>query len=195
VLDARATEKSRELDVSLFDRSLQNLSYLATWYLSDGHVQGREPRSGHPSLIGSQLYRRRDGFIFIMCNKEKFWPTFPHLQGPARQPRAAQQTARRGAVGAQRGQVARPFRRPCPRGARQRHPRGARQPLRAPAHRIRDYKRSGAPPLRMVAGPVVTAGDPPTRAAPALGADTDAVRRDCGFSDADLRGLRAERVI
>jgi succinate--hydroxymethylglutarate CoA-transferase len=74
VLDARATEKSRDLDVSLFDRSLQNLSYLATWYLSDGHVQGREPRSGHPSLIGSQLYRRRDGFIFIMCNKEKFWP-------------------------------------------------------------------------------------------------------------------------
>ena len=27
-----------------------------------------------PSLTPSQLYRTRDGFIFIMCNKEKFWP-------------------------------------------------------------------------------------------------------------------------
>src|SRR5215469_8883500 len=74
VLEARSTGKGRDLDVSLFDCALQNLSYLATWYLNAGHAQTREPRSAHPSLVPSQLYRTCDGFIFIMCNKEKFWP-------------------------------------------------------------------------------------------------------------------------
>src|SRR2546421_727901 len=74
VLAARESGKGRDLDVSLFDAAMQNLAYLATWYLNAGHVQGREPRSGHPSLVPSQLYRTSDGFIFIMCNKEKFWP-------------------------------------------------------------------------------------------------------------------------
>ena len=74
VLSARATGKGRDIDVNLFDTALQNLCYLAVWYLNAGVNQGREPRSSHPSLTPSQLYRTRDGFIFIMCNKEKFWP-------------------------------------------------------------------------------------------------------------------------
>jgi crotonobetainyl-CoA:carnitine CoA-transferase CaiB-like acyl-CoA transferase len=53
---------------------LSNLGYPATWYLNEGHVQTRLPRSGHPSLTPCQLYLTKDGSIFIMCNKEKFWP-------------------------------------------------------------------------------------------------------------------------
>jgi len=74
VLSARATGAGRDIDVCLFDTALQNLAYLAVWYLNVGVNQGREPRSSHPSLTPSQLYRTKDGFIFIMCNKEKFWP-------------------------------------------------------------------------------------------------------------------------
>ncbi len=74
VMGARATGIGSDLDVSLFDTALHNLSYLATWYLNNGAVTRREPRSAHPSLTPSQLYRTRDGWIFIMCNKEKFWP-------------------------------------------------------------------------------------------------------------------------
>ena len=55
-------------------RALANLNYLAAWYLNGGHAQGREPRGAHPSLTPSQLYRTADGWIFIMCNKQKFWP-------------------------------------------------------------------------------------------------------------------------
>ncbi|MHA1113276.1 MAG: CaiB/BaiF CoA transferase family protein [Alphaproteobacteria bacterium] len=73
VIDARATGKGRDIDVCLFDTALNNLVYLATWYLNTGFNQGREPRSGHPSLTPSQLYRTGDGWIFIMCNKERFW--------------------------------------------------------------------------------------------------------------------------
>ena len=73
VLSARETGRGRDIDVTLFDTALFNLNYLATWYLNKGHKQGREPRSAHPSLAPCQLYTTRDGWIFLMCNKEKFW--------------------------------------------------------------------------------------------------------------------------
>ena len=71
---ARSTGKGRDIDVSLFDMALNNLGYLATWYLNEGMAQTRLPRSAHPSLTPCQLYRTEDGWIYIMCNKEKFWP-------------------------------------------------------------------------------------------------------------------------
>lgn len=74
ILSARSTGIGRDVDVSLFDTAISNLGYLATWFLNEGHAQGREPRGAHPSLTPSQLYRTADGWIFIMCNKQKFWP-------------------------------------------------------------------------------------------------------------------------
>ena len=71
---ARATGAGRDIDVSLFDMALFNTAYLATWYLNEGVVTGRLPRSAHPALTPCQLYRTRDGWIYLMCNKEKFWP-------------------------------------------------------------------------------------------------------------------------
>jgi crotonobetainyl-CoA:carnitine CoA-transferase CaiB-like acyl-CoA transferase len=76
VLGARAQGKGMDMDVNLFDTALHNLSYLATWYLNNGHIQGREPRGAHPSLTPSQMFKTKDGWIFVMCNKEKFWPIF-----------------------------------------------------------------------------------------------------------------------
>jgi succinate--hydroxymethylglutarate CoA-transferase len=74
ILSARASGRGRDIDVNLFDLALSNVSYPATWYLNTGHNQGREPRSGHPSLTPCAQYKTLDGWIFIMCNKEKFWP-------------------------------------------------------------------------------------------------------------------------
>lgn len=74
IVDARASGRGRDIDVSLFDVALSNMNYVAAWYLNEGKVVGREPRSSHPSLTPSQLYRTRDGWLFVMCNKEKFWP-------------------------------------------------------------------------------------------------------------------------
>jgi succinate--hydroxymethylglutarate CoA-transferase len=81
VLKARETGRGTDIDVSLFDLAGFNLSYLSAWYLNAGHVQGRIPRSGHPSLTPCQLYRTADGWIFVMCNKEKFWPILCELIG------------------------------------------------------------------------------------------------------------------
>lgn len=70
-----------DLDVSLFSTAISYLSYLATWYLNTGHVQGREARSSHPNLTPSQLYRTQDGWLFVMANKEKFWPMLVEALG------------------------------------------------------------------------------------------------------------------
>lgn len=81
VCSARATGTGCDVDTSLFDVSLHNLNYPGTWYLNAGATTGRVPRSGHPSLVPSQLYRTADGWIFVMCNKEKFWPLLCHALG------------------------------------------------------------------------------------------------------------------
>jgi len=79
LVSARATGKGRDIDTSLFDVALHNLSYLGTWYLNEGIVTDRAPRSAHPSLTPSQLYKTKDGWMFVMCNKEKFWQIFARL--------------------------------------------------------------------------------------------------------------------
>lgn len=210
VLEARATGQGRDLDVSLFDCALQNLCYLSTWYLNAGHAQGREPRSGHPSLVPSQLYRTADGFIFIMCNKEKFWPILCRRLGRAEwadDPRyrtfadrlrhkselnvlldeafSARSTA--AWLAAFAGEVP---------AAPVNDLQGALDnPFVAERGRVGEYVRPGLAPIRMVKGPVATAEPPPLAAAPQLGADTDAILGECGFSAAEIAALKDERAI
>jgi len=206
VLAARQTGQGRDLDVSLFDTALQNLAYLATWYLNAGHVQGREPRSAHPSLVPSQLYRTSDGFIFIMCNKEKFWPILCERIGHpgwAEDPRfrrfkdrlANRETVNRLLDEALSRQTAAAwlerFAGLVPAAPVNDLKAALDNPFVAERHRIRDYG-----PVRMVAGPVIDGvSAAPREPAPALGTDTDAVLAACGFSEQELSRLRAEGVI
>ncbi|MFC4485954.1 CaiB/BaiF CoA transferase family protein [Tepidiphilus baoligensis] len=81
VLSARETGIGRDIDVSLFDVAMHNLSYVGTWYLNEGVITSRLPRSSHPSLTPSQLYKTKDSWIFIMCNKEKFWGVLTEVIG------------------------------------------------------------------------------------------------------------------
>jgi succinate--hydroxymethylglutarate CoA-transferase len=81
IIDSRANGRGRDIDVSLYDVALHNLSYVGAWYLNEGVVTGREPRSAHPSLTPSQMYRTQDGWLFIMCNKEKFWTLLANAIG------------------------------------------------------------------------------------------------------------------
>ena len=62
-----------DLDVSLFDVALHQLSYPGSWYLNEGLVTGRVARSSHPSATPVQLFRTADGWIFVMCMTDKFW--------------------------------------------------------------------------------------------------------------------------
>lgn len=73
ILQARRTGVGRDLDVSLYDVAMHQLNYPAAWYLNEGLVTGRAPRSAHPYIAPSQLYRTRDGWIFIMAQTQRFW--------------------------------------------------------------------------------------------------------------------------
>ncbi|MBT3535841.1 MAG: CoA transferase, partial [Rhodospirillaceae bacterium] len=70
---AKQTGRGRDLEVSLYDVAMHQLSYPAVWYLNEGDVTDRVPRSGHPFIVPSQLYRSQDGWIFVMAQTQKFW--------------------------------------------------------------------------------------------------------------------------
>lgn len=64
-----------DIDVSLFDTSLSVLNYLAIWHLNKGYEPVRTANSAHPTLVPSQQFPTKDGYIIVMCNKEKFFQT------------------------------------------------------------------------------------------------------------------------
>jgi crotonobetainyl-CoA:carnitine CoA-transferase CaiB-like acyl-CoA transferase len=210
VLDARRTGTGRDLDVSLFDGALQNLNYLATWYLNQGHVQGREKRSGHPSLVPSQLYRTADGFILLMCNKEKFWPILcdrighPEWGDDPRFCTFKDRLAHRDLItelldGALSTRTTAAwlehFAGTVPAAPVNDIEQALENPFVRERGNIRSYEHASDDPLRMVATPIVVEDELPQRAAPGLGADTDAVLREAGFSEAKIDNLRAEGVV
>lgn len=208
VMAARASGRGRDLDVSLFDTALQNLCYLATWYLNAGHAQGREPRSAHPSLVPSQLYRTKDGFIFLMCNKEKFWPILcerighPEWGSDPRFRRFKDRLENRELVNRllddalsmrTTAEWLEGFAGAVPAAPVNDLREALENPFVAERNRIAQYG-----PLRMVKGPVRDgAAEPyePYAPAPALGADTDSVLRECGFDPSEIAALRQAGVI
>ena len=73
LLRARETGEGCDVDTCLFDVTLHQLGYTATWYLNEGHVPQRQPRSGHYSVAPVQTFPTADGWIFVMCMTPKFW--------------------------------------------------------------------------------------------------------------------------
>jgi crotonobetainyl-CoA:carnitine CoA-transferase CaiB-like acyl-CoA transferase len=70
---ARRDGVGMDCDVSLFDTAMHLLSYPATWYLTAGSTPQRTSHSAHPSLVPFQNFQTADGWIVVVCAKEKFW--------------------------------------------------------------------------------------------------------------------------
>jgi crotonobetainyl-CoA:carnitine CoA-transferase CaiB-like acyl-CoA transferase len=73
VMRARQTGKGCDVDASLFDVAVHLLSYPGTWYVNGGAMPLRLPRGAHQSITPVQTVRTRDGWIYVMCMKDKFW--------------------------------------------------------------------------------------------------------------------------
>lgn len=73
ITKARASGIGCDIDVSLLDTAVSMLNYLAVWKLNYDLELRRLPNSAHQTLVPSQNFRTRDGYIVIMCMKEKFW--------------------------------------------------------------------------------------------------------------------------
>jgi succinate---hydroxymethylglutarate CoA-transferase len=212
IIGARASGRGQDVDVSLFDTALHNLSYLAVWYLNAGHVQGREARSGHPSLVPSQLYRTRDGWLFIMINKENFWA--PLCEGIGRpewiaDPRFATFKARLDnrpslnllldeALSARTtAEWMKVFGGRVPAAPVLDIQQALDNPFVAERGGVQDFTGSNhGGDVRMVASPIRIPGEAtPTRAAPSLGGDTDDVLGPLGISAEEIARLRARGIV
>jgi crotonobetainyl-CoA:carnitine CoA-transferase CaiB-like acyl-CoA transferase len=81
IIKARATGKGCDVDVSLFDVAMHQLSYPGTWHINGGPMPSRLARSAHQSISPVQTIRTKDGWIYVMCMKEKFWEALATLIG------------------------------------------------------------------------------------------------------------------
>ena len=208
---ARSTGIGRDVDVSLFDLALHNLNYPGTWYLNAGDVTGRAPRGSHPSLSPSQLYRTANGWIFIMCNKEKFWPVLAEKIGKpewATHPDFANYAARlknRDRLTRMLDEVLmtqdteywlKHFSGAVPSAPVNDIKQALENPFVSERRGIRDYSYPDGRVARMVANPIrLSDTELPTRAAPALGADTAALLEQMGYPENDIQRLKNNKTI
>jgi crotonobetainyl-CoA:carnitine CoA-transferase CaiB-like acyl-CoA transferase len=211
VMSARATGRGMDVDTSLFDVALHNLNYPGTWFLNGGTVTGRTPRSAHPSLTPSQLYRTRDGWIFIMCNKEKFWGVLAQMLGKpewaadpdfatfkARLANRERVTQMLDAVLSERttDEWMKRFAGAVPAAPVYDIAQALENDFVAERDNVADFAYPDGRRARMLTVPIRVAGaELPARAAPALGADTDAELRAAGYSEERIAALRAAGVI
>ncbi|MBI3127515.1 MAG: CoA transferase [Candidatus Tectomicrobia bacterium] len=75
------TGRGRDIDVSLLEGAAYQLGYLATWALNCGHVPQRFPHSAHPSLVPSQNFETKDGWVSVLCMKHRFYPILVEKMG------------------------------------------------------------------------------------------------------------------
>jgi crotonobetainyl-CoA:carnitine CoA-transferase CaiB-like acyl-CoA transferase len=211
VLSARATGAGMDLDTSLFDVALHNLNYPGTWFLNAGVVTERTTRSSHPSLTPSQLYRTRDGWIFIMCNKEKFWralvealgspdwasdPGFATFKSRLANRERLTQLLDAALMARTTGEWIAQFAGKVPAAPVYDVAQALQTEFVAERGGVVEFAYPDGRAARMIAGPIRVAGLPmPARAAPALGADTAEQLRAAGYSDERIAALLAAGVI
>ena len=208
---ARTAGQGGDIDVSLLDTAISMLNYLAIWTLNRDWRPQRLPEGAHQSLVPSQSFQTRDGWIVIMCMKEKFWERLVERIGLASlrdDPRFrtfADRLANRDAL------------RPLLRAAFLRRTTAewlerlrGHVPI-APVHSVEEALADEQVraremvvelphplfgPLREVGCPIKVGGVSP-RYAPAapLGADTAALLEEVGVGPEELAGLRARGVV
>lgn len=201
----------RDIEVTLYDVAMHQLTYPATWYLNTGDVVQRRPRSGHPSVVPCEVFPTRDGHIFIMCVLPKFWTalclamdqnhlvTDPRFAEPReRFTNRAALIASLDAVFAQRstaewmaalaGRV--------PAAPILTLPQALDNPYLAETGGIQTLSHPAAPDFRVLSNPIRLNGTRiPAELAPALGADTRPILSALGLSPATLTDLAARGII
>ena len=208
LIDAGKTGKGRDYDISLLDAALHQTSYPAYWYLNKGHVTGRVPRSGHPSVVPSQTFPTADGWIFVMAQLPKFWVLLadaigaPHLKDDARFATIPARFENREALVKILDGIF--LQQPT---AHWLNLLGSVVPV-APVHDLAqaldnplvadmmDTVSHAQGPLRVLSNPIKIDGARlPNRAAPKLGCDTDELLSEVGYGTSEITDLRARGII
>ena len=202
------TGRGGDVDVSLFDVALHQLTYPGNWYLNEGHRTERLPRSSHPSAVPVQLFPTADGWIFVMCMTDKFWQALTDALGRsdlATDARFATAVARRKHRDELTSVLDLAFQRESTR-----HWLDRLQGLlpAAPVHdlaqaldnpyarsigMVRELPLPSRANFRVLANPIKLDGERlPARPAPGLGEHTDELLREAGYDADAIVALRAQ---
>lgn len=210
LLGAHRTGQGRDVDVSLFDVALHQLSYPATWYLNQRHITERVARSAHPATVPCQLYKTADGFIFLMAMTDKFWQVLLNLlDDPVlREPRFATVASRRENRDLLTVELDRVLSRhstdhwlstlnghiPCAPVLDL--PQALHNPYIRDIGMIRTVPHPEKPDMEILGCPIKVDGQRLAgKAAGEMGSDTDSLLTELGYSAAQIAAMKAEQAI
>jgi crotonobetainyl-CoA:carnitine CoA-transferase CaiB-like acyl-CoA transferase len=201
------TGRGRDIDVSLFDVALHQLSYPGNWYLNEGLNTGRMPRSSHPSAVPVQLFETADGWIFVMCMTQKFWVVLVQEMGRRdleAHPDFATPEARRKNRDRLTVVLDEEFRRATtadwlkrlngllPAAPVYDLAQALDNPYLRTIGMVRNVPHPARADFRALANPIKLDGARlPSRTASTLGADTEALLRECGYDADGIAALQA----
>ncbi len=210
ITEARRTGRGRDLEVSLYDVAMHQLSYPAVWYLNEGDVTGRVPRSGHPFIVPSQLYRTQDGWIFIMAQTEKFWAALCDIVG---QPVWKDDPRFQGYDGRHENRdeltlmldrvlITRPaaewlerFAGQVPAGPVNDLATALDNPYFRDRGGVQTVNHPDRPDLQLLNNPIRLGEPIPARAGPKLGADSEDILAELGYSSDEIERLRSNNAV
>jgi succinate--hydroxymethylglutarate CoA-transferase len=211
LLEARTTGRGRDLDVSLFDFALFNLSYQAHWHLAAGREPARLERSAHPSLTPCALYKTADGWVYLMCNKEKFWgtlctaigreeliddPRFRTFRDRFENRPLVTEVLDEALSARTTTEWLKRFGGKVPAAPVHGVADALANPFVAERDCIQSLESADGVPFHLLASPVRLPGeDQPARPGPKLGADSDALLRDLGYDEARIATLREAGIV
>ncbi|MBX9732091.1 MAG: CoA transferase [Sphingomonas sp.] len=211
LIEAARTGTGRDVDVDLLSAAVHQTSYPAVWYLNEGDITPRAPRSAHPSVTPSQMFRTADGWIFVMAQLPKFWTILtsridrPDLASDPRFATPAARLANRDMLTTVLDAVFQHQPTAYWLDVLQGHmPVSAVNPLDAALDNpflgetgmLDTVSHPDRPELRVLANPIRLDGERlPNRAGPLLGADTAQVLIEAGYSVAEIADLKASGVI
>lgn len=211
MLDAQRSGTGCDIDVDLLSVAAHQMSYPAVWYLNEGDVTPRAPRSAHPSVTPSQMFRSADGWMFVMAQLPKFWAILVDaighgdLKDDPRFRTPADRLANRDALTQVLDAVfeTRPTQHWVDLLA-------GKVPV-APVHDLasamdnpylqetgmmQTVQHPDREALRVLASPIRVDGERlPARAGPLLGADNDEVLATIGLSDDEIEALKRDGII
>ncbi len=211
LVDAQRSGIGCDVDTDLLSAAVHQTSYPALWYMNEGDVTERTPRSAHPTATPSQMFKAADGWMFVMCQLPKFWAIMVEKIGHpdlASDPRFASNKSRLANREALTAALDAIF---------ERQPMAHWQGLLAghvpvaPVYGLDQaldnpwLQRTGMrdsvdhpdrPGMQVLANPIRIAGERlPNRPAPLLGADTDAILADLGLGANEVAELKRAGIV